>query len=49
LVILENEEVILEATPRAPLAAVAIALIAESWIVAASRELGAAAISDGMG
>jgi len=46
---LEKEEVILEATPRAPLAAVAIAFIAASWIEAASWELGEAAISDGMG
>jgi hypothetical protein len=46
---LENEAVIFEATPRAPLAAVAIAAIAASWIEAVSPELGAAAINDGIG
>jgi hypothetical protein len=49
LVMLENDDVIFEATPRAPLAAVAIAAIAASWIDAVSPELGAAAISDGIG
>lgn len=46
---LEKDDVIFEATPRAPLAAVAIAAIAASWIEDASPELGAAAISDGIG
>ncbi len=49
---LENEAVIFEATPRAPLAAVAIAAAAAaaaSWIEAPSPALGAAAISDGIG
>src|SRR6516162_9706572 len=46
---LENEDEIFEATPRAPLAAVAIADIAASWIEPASFVVGAAAISDGIG
>jgi hypothetical protein len=45
----ENDDEIFEATPRAPLAAVAIAAIAAPWIDAVSLELGAAAISDGIG
>jgi hypothetical protein len=45
---LENDDVIFEATPRAPLAAVAIAAIAAPWIDPVSPELGAAAISDGI-
>jgi hypothetical protein len=46
---LENEDVIFDATPRAPLAAVAIAAIAASWIEDVSAELGAAAMRDGIG
>jgi hypothetical protein len=49
LVILENEDEIFEATPRAPLAAVAMADIAASWMEAPSLVAGAAAISDGIG
>jgi hypothetical protein len=49
LVMLENEDVIFDATPRAPLAAVAIAAIAASWIEVPSQELGTAAIRDGTG
>src|SRR5215475_11803075 len=46
---LEKVDVILEATPRAPFAAVVIAAIAVSWIEPASLVVGAAAISDGIG
>jgi hypothetical protein len=46
---LENEDVIFDATPRAPLAAVATAAIAASWIEPPSPELGVAAIRDGIG
>jgi hypothetical protein len=46
---LANEAEIFEATPRAPLAAVATAAIAASWMEAVSAESGAAAISEGIG
>src|SRR5215469_5180080 len=46
---LENEAEIFEATPRAPLAAVAMADIAASWMDAASPVVGATAMSDGIG
>ncbi|HYK71441.1 MAG TPA: hypothetical protein VEV45_26110 [Streptosporangiaceae bacterium] len=49
LVILENEDEIFDATPRAPLAAVATAAAAASWIEAPSPGLGGGAIRDGIG